>query len=188
MRKYIINGIVLVGFLITTMIVVDFEIVRIFNLRVLLAMVLGTTLLTIASSWKSHADFKTLFAYQVVITSIFTTTLLFIKEFSRTSAVDFYSPLQPILYGILIYLIGFVYYELTHKQASKQVDEQVLRSKYNLSDREIMIARELLKGKSNAEIAGCLFIAESTVKKHIQHIYKKTEVTSRGEFKKIFHE
>ena len=50
---------------------------------------------------------------------------------------------------------------------------------YKLSVREQDICSLLLNGMSNAEIANNLFIEESTVKKHFQHIFKKANVTSR---------
>ncbi|HEX5918110.1 MAG TPA: helix-turn-helix transcriptional regulator, partial [Nocardioides sp.] len=35
-------------------------------------------------------------------------------------------------------------------------------------------------GRSNAEIAEALFVAPSTVRKHLENVYRKLGVTSRG--------
>ena len=43
-----------------------------------------------------------------------------------------------------------------------------------------LLARLLYLGCSNREIAGELFIAEPTVKKHVTHILEKLEVEQRG--------
>jgi two-component system NarL family response regulator len=48
-----------------------------------------------------------------------------------------------------------------------------------LSDRELDVLRLLVKGLSNHEIAGALFISESTVKFHINHILSKLNAGDR---------
>ncbi len=48
-----------------------------------------------------------------------------------------------------------------------------------LSEREMGVLRLLVKGLSNQEIAGVLFIAESTVKFHVTHILGKLNAADR---------
>jgi two-component system nitrate/nitrite response regulator NarL len=48
-----------------------------------------------------------------------------------------------------------------------------------LSPRELEILRGIARGASNKEIARDLFIAETTVKIHVQHILRKLGVSSR---------
>ncbi len=48
-----------------------------------------------------------------------------------------------------------------------------------LSERELEVLRLMADGKSNREMAGLLFLAEGTVKKHINNIYVKFDVHSR---------
>ncbi len=52
-----------------------------------------------------------------------------------------------------------------------------------LSERELEVAWLLYRGYTNRQIGGELFIAETTVKKHVTHIYQKMEVGSRKEFR-----
>ncbi len=52
----------------------------------------------------------------------------------------------------------------------------------HLTQREHEIARYLLKGLSNSEIAKVLTIAEKTVKQHVTQIFEKADVASRSEF------
>jgi DNA-binding NarL/FixJ family response regulator len=48
-----------------------------------------------------------------------------------------------------------------------------------LSDREFEVLQLLYDGKSNQQIAGTLFISLNTLKRHINNIYFKLDVTSR---------
>ena len=48
-----------------------------------------------------------------------------------------------------------------------------------LSPREREILREIARGASNKEIARTLKIAETTVKIHVQHIFRKLNLSSR---------
>ncbi|NER15368.1 hypothetical protein GWK08_18075 [Leptobacterium flavescens] len=52
---------------------------------------------------------------------------------------------------------------------------------FELTEREREIAHLILSGKKNKDIAALLFIELSTVKSHINNIYKKTEVKNRRE-------
>ena len=48
-----------------------------------------------------------------------------------------------------------------------------------LSSRELEIMRWVARGKSNQQIAIALYVTESTVRKHLQNIYRKLNVPSR---------
>jgi DNA-binding NarL/FixJ family response regulator len=52
--------------------------------------------------------------------------------------------------------------------------------KFGLSAREIEVMQLIVRGHSNGEIAGHLFLAEKTVKNHVNRIYAKLGVTSRA--------
>lgn len=54
---------------------------------------------------------------------------------------------------------------------------------YPLSERELEVAWLLYRGYTNRQIGEALFIAETTVKKHVSHIYQKMDVQSRKEFR-----
>lgn len=57
---------------------------------------------------------------------------------------------------------------------------QMFRNR-GLTQREAEIARLILQGLTNGEIAEELCIAESTVKKHVSHIFEKLDVSRRSE-------
>ncbi|TDO92259.1 regulatory LuxR family protein [Halanaerobium saccharolyticum] len=53
--------------------------------------------------------------------------------------------------------------------------------KFQLTEREKELLKLLIEGKNNQEIAQDLFISINTVKKHLSHIFNKTEVKNRTE-------
>ncbi len=55
-------------------------------------------------------------------------------------------------------------------------------SQYDLSERELEVAWFLYCGYTNRQIGEKLFIAETTVKKHVTHIYEKTAAAGRKDF------
>lgn len=56
-----------------------------------------------------------------------------------------------------------------------------LSREHRLSRRELEVCRELVKGLSNRDIAGSLFIEPKTVKNHINSVFAKLGVTSRAQ-------
>ncbi len=59
-------------------------------------------------------------------------------------------------------------------------------SKASLSAQEQKVLDLILQDKSNKEIADTLFVSTSTVKTHINNLYKKLQVTSRAEVKALY--
>jgi DNA-binding NarL/FixJ family response regulator len=49
-----------------------------------------------------------------------------------------------------------------------------------LSDREIDVIRLAVRGRSNRQMAGELFVSEDTIKTHLRHIYEKVGFSSRA--------
>ena len=60
-----------------------------------------------------------------------------------------------------------------------------LSQAYQLTQREIEVLHLMAEGKTNYGIAQDMFIAESTVKVHVQHIYQKLDVHSRKELARL---
>ncbi len=56
---------------------------------------------------------------------------------------------------------------------------EYLKDAFRLTDREIMVVHDLLKGWTNKEIAADLGVTEQTIKEHIKHIMAKTKTTTR---------
>lgn len=60
---------------------------------------------------------------------------------------------------------------------------------YDLTPREREVVKLLIRGATNDDIAGTLWISRYTVKDHIKAVYAKLQVASRAELSaKLFHE
>jgi DNA-binding NarL/FixJ family response regulator len=79
--------------------------------------------------------------------------------------------------GILSPSVVTTVFEALRKGPEKLTEDGPLA----LTEREREIVNLLAQGRSNAEIAGDLFISEKTVKNHINHIYAKLGVGTRAE-------
>jgi DNA-binding CsgD family transcriptional regulator len=88
-----------------------------------------------------------------------------------------YSSIPYTLYGIFL-IYYFLHYPLPAPVVTDQLTEEFL-AKYGITDREREIILKVIEGKSNAEIAGELFISLATVKTHLHNIYGKMNVDSR---------
>ncbi len=86
------------------------------------------------------------------------------------------SPISPIVARKILYKV--------------QMEEgETVRKEYNLTRREKEILKGIIKGYTYREVAEEYCIACSTVKKHVLHIYRKLDVTSKVEFvKKVLNE
>lgn len=71
--------------------------------------------------------------------------------------------------------------KVIHPQA-QNVIESVNKKPHmtnKLSKREIEVLTEMVKGKTNKEIAETLFVSEKTIKTHVSHIFSKLQVSDR---------
>lgn len=67
------------------------------------------------------------------------------------------------------------------RNPSKITSDQIQQEEISLSKRETEILEQLAKGLNYQEIAENLFISPSTVRKHIENIYKKLQVHNKME-------
>lgn len=67
------------------------------------------------------------------------------------------------------------------KERPKAVSFEDFMEKYGITAREEEIILEIYKGKTNREIADCLFVTVQTIKDHTHRIYQKTEVRNRNQ-------
>lgn len=99
-----------------------------------------------------------------------------------------------LINGAFILLAGTYFYQLwqeNRKQQMALIDygyyaDQIDIEKYDLTVRELEIARMILNEKSYQEIADSFYISIGTVTKHASNIFKKTGCKNREEFSKKF--
>ncbi len=78
--------------------------------------------------------------------------------------------------------------KLKKQRDEKQKNIIIHKAKnFNLSKREKDVLKLILEGKTNAEIAENLFVSINTVKKHLSHIFHKTEVHNRTELASLIY-
>ncbi len=102
---------------------------------------------------------------------------------SGASDKSIYSWLYILLPVFILSLIFNVYFGLKLKNTRFKKSEI---TKDQLTKQEQNILDLLLEKKSNKEIAETLFVSISTVKTHVNNIYKKLNVQSREEVKSLF--
>lgn len=68
----------------------------------------------------------------------------------------------------------------------KNLPEEELVAKFQISKRELDVIHLVCSGKSNQEIADSLFISVGTVKDHLYKVYKKIGVKNRTQLAKLF--
>ena len=123
----------------------------------------------------------------VKLSKLVTTLLLFSPVlFSTIALFAVYSHWLLIILFVLFYFSelaiapAYIYFkreEITPEQATGNFDMFCL--KFEISNRESEIIREICRGKTNQEIADSLFITVQTVKDHAHRIYTKTGVKNR---------
>ena len=62
--------------------------------------------------------------------------------------------------------------------------DDAYKQKFKLSKREIEVLKQVLQGKTNKEIADCLFLSVFTVETHRKHIHQKLGVSNSIELMK----
>ncbi|WP_171656826.1 response regulator transcription factor [Flagellimonas amphidinii] len=103
-----------------------------------------------------------------------------LASFNQSKSWDWKWVLAALL---LLSLTGNIYFLVNRKASLKaKTDAQFQK----LTPQEQKIVRYILQDKSNKEIAADLFVSHSTVKTHINNLYKKLEVSSREEIVGLF--
>ena len=92
--------------------------------------------------------------------------------------------LKWLLLALLLLSISLnVYFVFKQRNTSRNLQNDSLAK---LTEQEHNIVQQILENKTNKEIAAAMFISISTVKTHINNVYKKLEVSSRDEIKQRF--
>lgn len=74
----------------------------------------------------------------------------------------------------------------SNSEKSHKIEEELLKSKHNLSAREIEVLILIYKGYTNKRIGEDLFVSLNTVKYHIRNIYEKLNIKNKNEAIDVF--
>lgn len=89
-----------------------------------------------------------------------------------------------LLLALLLLSISLnVYFVFKQRSTSRNLQNDSLAK---LTEQEHNIVQQILESKTNKEIAAAMFISVSTVKTHINNVYKKLAVSTRDEIKQRF--
>lgn len=104
------------------------------------------------------------------------------SSWSFCAALCFVTNVLTLMYLIVLFK-NFIEEARHYKEEVDSVEMTLeeLKLQYGISDRETDVLKLIYKGKNNTEIAEELFISGNTVKKHINSIFRKLEITSRAE-------
>jgi LPXTG-motif cell wall-anchored protein len=80
--------------------------------------------------------------------------------------------------SLLLLVVGLYIFRIRRKNKKKD-------AKNIFTKQEHKIAELIVDNKTNTEISEMLFISNSTVKTHINNMYRKANISSRDELKKI---
>lgn len=89
-----------------------------------------------------------------------------------------------ILIPLLVLSVAFNLYLLIKGKVKSKTTAKTLFQK--LTPQEQKIVHQILLDRSNKEIASELFVSHSTIKTHINNLYKKLEVSSRQDIVSLF--
>ena len=106
-------------------------------------------------------------------------------NFSQTTKKKFYT--LEIKYILLFLLLISLTINLwQYLNSKKQKHYSKTQAKADLTKQEQTVLDLILENKTNKEIAEVLFVSLSTIKSHINNIYKKVNASSRAELKQLF--
>ncbi len=94
--------------------------------------------------------------------------------------IDYVNSLLLIPFIVLIFSLGMFIEQRKQKERVARIDT------YGLTPKEKEVVQLLLARKRNQEIADAMFVELSTIKTHINKIYKKVKVKNREELMDMF--
>lgn len=156
--------------------VVDFKFMSLRDLRLMGILIIGTLILLLIKFDKQQLSkqFRFYLILTAVIMSLF---MMYGLLYDGQTSMDgiFIESIKPLLFALLVYIPGSILIEwFIAKTRSATSHWQKF-----LSHREIEVYELIIQDLTNKAISSELYIAESTVKKHVQNILKKANMADR---------
>ena len=174
----------------------NFQLVKLFSIRLFLQLVIGAILLTLPFLHKkiTKEEYSCIYGKKSMEAGYIQTFLLLFQRLAEGNGYDSLLPdiamsFRPVLYGFCIFLLLEKQEEAMKQQAQNTQAEQTVSYEHflesGLTKREAEIAMLMSKGLTNREIAEELVISETTVKKHVSNIFEKTGIEKREQIKTL---
>lgn len=174
----------------------DFQFLKLLDLRLFIQLVMGTVLLTLPFCHKkmTRAEYGFYFGKKAIEAGYIQTFLLLFSRLADEKGyevllLDIAMSFRPVLYGFCFFLLLKEQEEAVIRQEENtQAIEEVSYEHFleiGLTKREAEIAMMISKGLSNREIAEEFVISETTVKKHVSNIFEKTGIEKREQIKNL---
>ena len=176
-----------------------FHLQLLFEWKSFLLVVLGTLLLSCTSIRRPIERDRLLhtMAFSAILSSFIVALVILFSGVTSAKEGDFRTIIaigcRPLLYGVIIYSILYMQSSKPHKSPSADEEQNTAPDfmetdtaaldyrQFGLTRREAEIADLIRRGLTNKEIADELFIAETTVKKQVSHIFEKLGIRKREE-------
>ncbi|WP_073078164.1 helix-turn-helix domain-containing protein [Sporobacter termitidis] len=188
-----VKAVILLVYLALLSLIMGFDFLRIVNLPFLVMVSSGGLLLALlgyrkgSGKWGYLQKLKIMLLFSGGLTA-FLANIAFLSAGTPDGAELYAGAVQnflPLFYGFLFYFILDlirVPQDGPEDGAPPPGGGAENLEDYDLTRRELAVAREILLDLSNGEIAAKLYITENTVKKHVNHIFQKVGARNRTAF------
>lgn len=203
MKKYVQKGGVICGYLLMIAVFTGFHLEELFNLKEIFLVVAGCFFLTLPYWWedKSKKELLEIGGNNAMISSYLVIMVQILGKagelpLDETLMKEILLSCRPLLYGFVLLVLlkrpeeGKCETENVKKEEADKKEEKKSRDEQcrelGLTARETEIVKLVLAGLTNREIGESLYIAESTVKKHLSNIFEKLPAENREQLKQLF--
>lgn len=111
----------------------------------------------------------------LIIIAVLTFNVVHFSSHYGIPQIDYINSLLLVPFLLLIFSFGIYIEQNKNKEKLKIIDT------FNLTPKEKEVLKKILSRKKNQEIANEMFVELSTIKTHINKIYKKIGVNNRNE-------
>lgn len=196
MKKLLLKLISIFVYLCSLLIILKFDFMLLFDIKAFILVLFGAFFLSLPA-WQKQLTLKEkgeIIGRNALNASYMETFILLFGKLSAEIDIngifrEIALGCRPLLYGYIL----FVLLQLEESEKKEREGEQKVSltaselyykfRELGLTEREAEVANHICKGMSNGEIAEELCISETTVKKHVSHIFEKLGISRREELR-----
>ena len=111
----------------------------------------------------------------IIVVCVLIFNVVYFSSYYGIVQINYFNSLLLVPIIILIFSFGMLIEQNKNREIIKKIDQ------FDLTPMEKSVVKKILERKKNREIASEFFVELSTIKTHINNIYKKVGVTNREE-------